>query len=112
MMTEPRRGLTPFQLRPADVDGQTSDPRRPDRPEQLSTALDRRAPPKPHLIVSPERTASAPSVLVRRPQAREFIALSKRQDKLRRRSHRRFEGSEVIGLHADRFGHERTLPPI
>jgi phosphate starvation-inducible PhoH-like protein len=38
--------------------------------------------------------------------------LSKRQDKLRRRSHRRFEGSEVIELHADRFGHERTLPPI
>jgi phosphate starvation-inducible PhoH-like protein len=38
--------------------------------------------------------------------------LSKRQDKLRRRSLRRFEGSEVIELHADRFGHERNQPPI
>jgi phosphate starvation-inducible PhoH-like protein len=38
-------------------------------------------------------------------------ALSKRQDKLRRRSLSRFEGSEVIEL-ADRFGHERHLPPI
>jgi len=38
--------------------------------------------------------------------------MSKRQDKLRRKSNRRFGGAEIIELHADRFGHERNPPPI
>lgn len=42
--------------------------------------------------------------------------MSKRQDKLRRKSHRRFAGAEVIELHADgargKFDEERHLQPI
>ncbi len=38
--------------------------------------------------------------------------MSKRQDKLRRKSNRRFDGSDIVELHADRFMHERQQPPI
>ncbi len=38
--------------------------------------------------------------------------MSKRQDKLRRKSTRRFGGSEVLELHSDRFRHEREGAPI
>jgi phosphate starvation-inducible PhoH-like protein len=38
--------------------------------------------------------------------------VSKRQDKLRRKSTRRFGGAEIVELHSDRFRHERVLAPI
>jgi phosphate starvation-inducible PhoH-like protein len=38
--------------------------------------------------------------------------VSKRQDKLRRKTLRSFDGSEVIELHGCRFGAERAVPPI
>jgi phosphate starvation-inducible PhoH-like protein len=38
--------------------------------------------------------------------------LSKRQDKLRRKSNRRFGESEIVELHGNRFSHERVQAPI
>jgi phosphate starvation-inducible PhoH-like protein len=38
--------------------------------------------------------------------------VSKRQDKLRRKTHRSFDGSQVIELHSGKFQEERSLPPV